>query len=246
MHSIAGHLRIPVIALALTLLIVSAAAPLALAQSGGSSPRMPGVFQPEVGAGTVYEMSSAQAPKSAMTYAIVGKEAFEGKEAWWIELRFDLGEEGEMIMKQLAFIPPEGVPEPKRMIMQAGESPPMEFPPEMVASIGRRARTEMDKAGLGEKVGTESITVPAGTFRCDHYRQTTGDWTGEVWVSRDVRPNGMVKMVSPEGSMTLVKVLSNETSRIKGAPQRMPAMPGGFPGGAPPMEPPAPRAGGTE
>lgn len=243
MHALGGHARAVTIAATLALGFAVAMAPLALAQSGMNSPKLPGLFQPVVGAGTVYEMTSTDAPKSRMTYAIVGKEDYEGKEAWWLELRFDLGDEGEMVMKQLAHIPPEGLPEATRMIMQTGDSPPMELPSEMVASIGSQARAEAGKAGLGEKIGTETITVPAGTFRCDHYRQTNGDWTGDVWVSRDVRPNGMVKMESPEGNMTLVKVLSNETSRIKGAPRRMPAMPGGFPGGPPPMEP---RAGGTK
>lgn len=225
---------------ALALAILLAAARLAGAQSGMNSPPVPGLFQPVVGAGTVYEMTSARAPRSSMTYAIVGKEAHEGEEAWWIELRFDSGEAGETVMKQLAIIPEAGFPVAKRMIIQSGDAPPMEMPPEMVATIGRQARSQAEGKGLGEKVGTETVTVPAGSFRCEHYRQSTAEGKADIWVSRDVRPNGMVKMESPAGNMTLVKVLSNETSRIKGEPRRIPAMPGGYPGAGSPAPPPAP------
>jgi hypothetical protein len=40
----------------------------------------------------------------------------------------------------------------------------------------------------------------------------------------------MVKMTSADMSMVLVKVLSNETSHIKGEPQKMPGMGGGLEG----------------
>ena len=46
-----------------------------------------------------------------------------------------------------------------------------------------------DKA---ESVGTESITVPAGTFTCEHYRMKDG--SGDAWISDKVCPWGLVKM----------------------------------------------------
>jgi hypothetical protein len=184
-------------------------------------------------------MSTAGAPKTTMTYAIVGKEDFEGQEAWWLEMRFDSGEGGLMVMKQLALIPAKGLPVPKRMIIQSANMPPQEMPPEMVSSIGQQVRSEVDKEGLGEKIGTETITVPAGSFECEHYRTTRGAWKADIWFSRDVLPNGLVRMISTDARMSLVKVLKNETSHIQGTPQRMPAMPGGFPPGTmPPGAPP--------
>jgi hypothetical protein len=43
----------------------------------------------------------------------------------------------------------------------------------------------------------------------------------DVWISSKVSPYGTVKMSSGEMTMVLEKVLSNETSHIKGEPQRM-------------------------
>jgi len=80
--------------------------------------------------------------------------------------------------------------------------------------------------------------VPAGTFTCDHYRKTAGDGNADIWFSRDVRPNGLVRMISSDTRMTLTRVLANETSRIKGEPRRMPGMPGALPPGGAPALPP--------
>jgi len=70
------------------------------------------------------------------------------------------------------------------------------------------------------KVGSESVTVPAGTFDCEHYRKQTAEGTVDVWVSTKVSPYGTVKMTSGQMTMVLEKVLSNETSHIKGEPQK--------------------------
>jgi hypothetical protein len=56
----------------------------------------------------------------------------------------------------------------------------------------------------GQLVGSESITVPAGTFACKHYRnKLTSDAKSpvlDVWVSDTVAPTGLVKsMLSPAG-----------------------------------------------
>jgi hypothetical protein len=73
----------------------------------------------------------------------------------------------------------------------------------------------------GVKVGVETITVPAGTFVCDHYRKQEPQGTVDVWISDKVPPYGMVKMSSGERTTVLEKVLSNETSHIQGEPQKM-------------------------
>jgi len=73
----------------------------------------------------------------------------------------------------------------------------------------------------GERVGAETITVPAGTFECEHYRKQEPQGTVDVWVSPKVSPYGTVKMSTGEMTMVLEKILSNETSHIQGEPQKM-------------------------
>jgi hypothetical protein len=80
---------------------------------------------------------------------------------------------------------------------------------------------------MGELVGTESVTVPAGTFTCQHYRKQDPKGTVDMWISMQVTPYGMVKMTGPDTTMELKKILTNETSHINGEPQKMqmPEMP---------------------
>jgi hypothetical protein len=84
-----------------------------------------------------------------------------------------------------------------------------------------KAQMEAKNHGMGEVVGTESVTVPAGTFECEHYQNKSERGTADVWFTTKVSPYGMVKMTSPDQSMVLEKVLTNETSQIKGEPQKM-------------------------
>jgi len=78
----------------------------------------------------------------------------------------------------------------------------------------------------GEKLGTESVTVPAGTFDCEHYRKQTEHGSYDYWISPKVTPYPIVKMTGPETTMVLVKVLSGESSHIHGEPRQMPGLPG--------------------
>jgi len=67
----------------------------------------------------------------------------------------------------------------------------------------RRASAGASDHGQAELVGTESVTVPAGTFTAEHFRSTNHGKTGDVW------------------PLVLVKVLDHETSQITGEPQKL-------------------------
>jgi hypothetical protein len=188
-------------------------------------PEMPGVFQPVVGSGATYRVSTAQNRDVQFTYAVVGKE----EDAYWMEIRTSTPK-GQMIMKQLISLPGEGKPaQAKRMIMQAAGQPPMELPVSMTSGAAGRSQAQgaANVRGLGEKAGTETITVAAGTFECEHYVSVSSDKRSDVWVSSKVSPYGLVKMTSGETHMELQKVLVNETSLITGEPMKLPGMPGG-------------------
>ena len=164
----------------------------------------------------------------------LGKEEVDGATGYWMEQRIanpELG--GEMVMKSLTVISgaQAGV---KRMIMQQPGKPPMEMSGMMMSMMQRgQSRSTppsgggSGKAALGELVGTESVTVPAGTFSCQHYRSQGNNGTTDMWISTQVSPYGMVKMTSAGSTIVLKKVLTNETSHIKGEPQKMemPQMP---------------------
>jgi hypothetical protein len=185
------------------------------------APRLLGEFKPVVGAGAQYQMTAKNGTMS-FAYVIVGKEDVEGNAGHWMEIRSENpGMPGEMVMKQLV-VTGGDKPQIKRMIMQMPGRPPMEMPVGMIMGMGQRGQgAGAVDTSPGEKVGSETITVPAGTFVCDHYRKQEPQGTVDVWISSKVPPYGVVKMSSAEMTTVLEKVLSNETSHIQGEPQRM-------------------------
>jgi hypothetical protein len=195
---------------------------------GMRPPSMPGTFKPVVGAGGQYQMQVKDRTMK-VAYAVVGTEDVEGTPGYWMEIRTEgAGMPGEMVMKQLMVVQ-AGKGEVKRMIMQAPGQPPMEMPVGFMPGMGPRGQSTQPRAETSppEKVGTESVTVPAGTFVCDHYRQQMRNGAVDYWVSEQVSPYGVIKLTGLDMTMELEKVLSNETSHIKGEPQKfqMPQMP---------------------
>jgi hypothetical protein len=182
-------------------------------------PQILGEFKPVVGSGAEYEVATKN-EKLKWAYAVVGKENVDGAEGYWLEMRLEGGRGGNTVMKHL-MVMRAGKPEIERMITQAAGQPPMEMPMGMMGAMMKQGQQAAEEKGLGEKIGTEPVTVPAGTFLCDHYRAQTAKTPADVWISAKVSPYGMVKMTSADMTMVLTKVLANETSQIKGEPQKL-------------------------
>ena len=206
--------------IAIVLAAVFGVTGLAGAQRMAQAPSMPGEFKPVVGAGAQYEVTTKKNEKVNWAYAVVGKETVGGAEGYWLEMRLEGGKEGGMVMKHLLVVR-GGKAEVKRMIVQTPGQPPMEMPMGMMGGMMPRGQQAASEQNLGERVGTETVTVPAGTFLCEHYRSKSGKTPADVWVSTKISPYGLVKMVSEDSTLVLTKVLANETTRIKGEPQKL-------------------------
>jgi hypothetical protein len=216
---------------ALVLCVGFAGAAWAQMGMGMRPPQIPGEFKPVVGSGAQYSMTMKNG-KMDMAVAIVGKETVDGADGYWSETRILSGQGAGTIMKQLMVLS-GGQPGIKRMIVQPAGRGPMEFPMGMMGAMGggmggRPAKSEGGTPqGKGEMLGSESVTVPAGTFDCEHYRSQSEHGNADVWFTTKVSPYGLVKMTSEDTSMVLEKVLTNEKSQITGEPQKMnfPGMP---------------------
>jgi len=151
------------------------------------------------------------APKQPLEMTVVGKESIEGREAYWLEsARADprSGSLGyaKMLMTKDDF-------QPHRMIVQQPGQPAMELP----MQAGMRERVQKHKDEEMEKwhlVGSESITVPAGTFSSQHWKKDEG--VGDVWVNDKISPFGMVKSISSGETVVLVKVITEAKDHITG------------------------------
>lgn len=193
---------------------LSLAAP-AGAQFGMRTPEMSGIFHPVVGNGAVYEIQGRQQGPKSMEIAVVGKEDFQGQAGYWLETSFEDSRSGMGAMKMLMVM--EGPnPGAKRMIMMMNGRA-FEMPmnsPMMGGQTSRNVPRDLRNDKSIVHVGTETITVPAGTYSCEHYRASDG--STDAWVSEKISPWGLVKSVSKDSTMVLTKQITDAKSKITG------------------------------
>jgi hypothetical protein len=182
-----------------------------------------GIWHPVVGSGAAYEATGGDGKKSQMEMTVVGKEDVNGKTGYWMEMAVaDARSGGQMYMKYL-FAPGDNGLASTRMIMQMPGQDPMEM--DMNMNMGGRRMpqsTPTDIRDKAERVGTETITVPAGTFSCEHYRMKDG--SADAWVSDKVAPWGLVKSQGKDSSMVLTKVITDAKDHITGTPKKFDPM----------------------
>lgn len=102
----------------------------------------------------------------------------------------------------------------------------MDDQPAMIMPIkgdqrGPRASDFLKDCAKITRVGDESVTVPAGTFKAGHYKGPDGD----TWVSSEVPGWRMVKMVTPDGNtVVLTATGSGAKNEITEQPMDMKAL----------------------
>jgi hypothetical protein len=175
----------------------------------GPLPR--GVFNPVVGSGAEYEVQPNGKNKMNVEIDVVGKEPVNGKDGYWLETAFD-SQMGQMTMKML-MVSDASDSTVAKMIMQMPGGPPMEMPAQMIGQRGQQTYDIRDKA---DKVGSESVSVPAGTFTADHYHMKDG--SGDFWVSDKVSPYGLIKGLGKDFNIVLTKVVTEAKDKITGTP----------------------------
>jgi hypothetical protein len=202
----------------------------AQAQMGmGGPPSLSGVWNPVVGNGAAYDIQSKNGDTNSMEISIVGKDTVNGNDAFWMEMAMSGPKmRGGMVMKFLTVINGSDA-HTARMIMQMNGGQPMEMPEQMVQM--RHKDQPTDIRGSAEDVGSETITVPAGTFKCEHYRSKDG--SGDTWVAVNVYPWGMVKHQGTDTTMVLTKVITDAKDKITGTPIPFDPMKMGQRGGPP-------------
>jgi hypothetical protein len=186
----------------------------ARAQMGMDLFRRPAIakaFHPVVGKGALYEEVSLGANGSrtrSMEIAIVGKDTVDGKDAYWMQ--YVALDEKQRSLTGKSLVTTDDF-QFHRMIVQMPGQGAMELP----ANLARNSQNTMNEH-LSEwhSVGSDIITVPAGTFSCEHWRNDKDN--ADVWTSDKVTPFGMVKEAHKDGSTVLSKVLDSVPDRITG------------------------------
>lgn len=173
-------------------------------------PAITKVFRPVVGKGAIYEDTGKDAKLHTTEISVVGKESADGKDGYWMQFVSNQPDGKSLVGKML--ITGDDF-QPHRMIVQQPGEQAMEMPMQMMSAAGRQRM--QDSISDWHSVGTETITVPAGTFSCDHWHSDKNN--ADAWTTDKVSPFGLVKSVSANGgTQVLVKVVDNAADRITG------------------------------
>lgn len=193
--------------------------PAANAQLGGGmnffkKPNIADIFHPVVGSGAAYEQQRKDGTKSTLEMLIVGRDTFDGKDAYWFEVGHSDKNSTELSYAKI-LVTKDDFQFHKMIIMMPGSTQPIEMP----FNASEKTKAKMEE-GLEKwhKVGAEPVTVPAGAFLCDHWQKDDGK--DDIWISSKVTPMGMVKQVSENSTMVLVKTISGASDHITGTPQK--------------------------
>ena len=196
---------------------------LAEAQFGKSAgPKFYSDFKPVVGGWSEYQMTPKGEPPSKMKIAVVGQEG----DAYWYETVMEAKREGRVMTKILVSGDPSDQKNIKRMIFKSGNEPAMEMPVQMM----EQPSTQKGQPGKIIDKGTETVKVPAGTFKTQHMQYQNGEVV-DSWIYKDISPYGMIKSVSKDFEMVLIGYGTGAKTLITEIPQKfeMPQMPEGWP-----------------
>ncbi len=218
----------------LLLFLATAASPQMGMRMGPPEPR--GLFNPVLGAGALYEIVGANGRKMTMEIAVVAKDSVQGKDAYWLETVMYGTPQGNMVIKNL--IVSDGTNTTvARSIMQMPGRPPMEMPEQMIRMHNQQQPADI--RGQADDLGIDSVTTPAGTFVCHHYRMKEG--SGDSWVTDKISPYGLVKQQGNGSSMILLKLVTGAKDQITGTPEPFSPSGMGMGMGEPPDAPTPPQ-----
>jgi hypothetical protein len=138
-------------------------------------------FNPVVGKGALYETTTKRdSSKKELELRVTAKDTVDGKEAFWMQFYSQDPKKQNVTGK--ALITKDDV-QFHRMIIQ----PPGQGAMEMPFNRSRNRDAKMQES-LSEwhSVGTEPITMPAGTFVCEHWRNDKSN--SDIWTGDEVTP----------------------------------------------------------
>jgi hypothetical protein len=194
------------------------AMPLAAQMFGPRTPTLSGIWHPVVGTGAAYEITK-DGKKNQMEIIIVGKEDVDAKPAFWLEMAMTDQRTSQPVYVKSLMSVSENTITSTRLVLQMSGQDPMEMDLNTnPMGRGMKQTTPVTIADKAEIVGTDTVTVPAGTFSCTHYRMKDG--TGDAWVSDKVSPWGLVKSQDKDSTVVLAKVISDAKDHITGTPKK--------------------------
>jgi hypothetical protein len=177
-------------------------------------PELRGVFNPVVGEGANYQMVDEKGITRQFEITVVEKDSSGG---YWQEMAIQ-DPKGETVYMKMLLAKQGSDLIIQRSIVQTPGRPPME----LTSMMQNQAKPQkLDYRAEAQNLGTESVTTPAGTFSCQHWRTTKENDNADIWINDKVKPWGLVKTSSKSGTLTLTKIITEAKTHITGKPMSM-------------------------
>ncbi|MBI5095931.1 MAG: hypothetical protein HZB26_26290 [Candidatus Hydrogenedentes bacterium] len=156
------------------------------------------LVDPKVGQWAWYDLSDkANNTTYVIRQAVVGEEKVAGKTGYWLEIEVVPVAGYKTISKMLLTGPASDPRNIHKVITKDGPEPPQ------TVEIPRDAKDDSASVGKRKSLGMDNVVTRSGPIRAEHVSVQKGERTIEVWMSEDVKPCGIVRVVSPEGEMIL-------------------------------------------
>jgi hypothetical protein len=165
--------------------------------------------------------ASWQMQDGTMKQAIVGTKEVDGQKHIWFEMAIQGNKKGASMVAKLLVPSFDRLNEVKDLIVQPVGEPAMRVPKQMISMLQKSMKDPMaemrKKCDGGDEsvvdLGTESVTVPAGTFTARHFRAASGE---EMWIDMSLAFPLVKATTGGKGDMVLADHGTDATTGITG------------------------------
>jgi len=182
---------------------------------------------PAVGCWAEYKCTYEKQTPMTSRYAVVGTEQRKGTEYKWVELKLHDDAKGrDMVYQMLVPGGPLQMDQVEEVVMKLGTDPAMKMNGMMMNMIrGQLGKNSAFKDACREAtlVGSEKVTVPAGTYLAKRYH--SGKYDTDSWIDPSV-PFAMLKSTGKSHAIELVATGDGAKSSISEEAKELPG-PGG-------------------
>lgn len=160
------------------------------------------LINPEPGVYAWYDLKDAKTGDLYfMRQAIVGEEKVKEETAYWVETEIVPQVGFPAVYKMLLTGPASDPKHVHRLMMREGDGEVQEIPvdPDKPAERTKSALEDGERSSSGQ----EEIQTLQGPVKAEHLMIANQGERTELWLNNDVRPMGVVRMVSPQGELNL-------------------------------------------
>ncbi len=177
---------------------------------------------PAVGQWAEYSAVFKNKEPYTMRYAVIGEESRGGKALKWLELRMTGNKkDGVMVTQMLVPGSAAELGDVQEVVMKHGDSPAMKIDGNMLTMVREQMKKQSFLTDLCKDVtlvGGETVTVPAGKFKGQHFH--SAKYESDSWMSSKV-PFSMVKTVGKDHELTLLRHGGGAKTSITEKPRSM-------------------------